>query len=87
MKTLRSTWRMVGVTTLLSLFCMGATFLALRAAAQTSAKPAPAQAAPAQAPPAASAQDKAEPADAPRPEESPDLRESADNNVSFPVDI
>jgi hypothetical protein len=84
MNTLRSTWRMVAVTTLLSLFCLGATFAALRAAEQTAAKPAPASA-PAQTP--ANAEDKSTPAETPRAEEPPDLRESADNNVSFPVDI
>ena len=60
----RQTWRLIYVTTFLSLLCMGAAFVTLRAVAQA---------------PEQTIQDDATVA--------PDPQESADNSVTFPIDI
>jgi hypothetical protein len=93
----RRTWQLIGVTAALSLGVTLGTSWALRALAQES-PPAATPATPAtETPPdddAAGPDGDALPEDAarraPEPVETPDppeLRESADNNISFPVDI
>jgi hypothetical protein len=93
----RRTWRLIAATGLFSLMLTLATGWALRATAQQPAAP-PATAPASPAAPAADEEAGPE-GDAlpdeggrrspapPAPEEPPDLRESADNNLSFPVDI
>ncbi len=88
----RSTWRMIVLTALFALAVLGATSVTLRAVAQTKAG-AP-ESVPKEAPPVPG-----DPADAdaegPRraappktsDEEAPEFRESADNNISLPIDI
>jgi hypothetical protein len=95
----RRTWRLIAATGLFSLALTLATGWALRATAQQQPAPpagAPAADTPPPAPPAdeaAGPEGDALPEEAgrraPRPvvEEPPELRESADNNLSFPVDI
>lgn len=98
----RRTWRLIAATGLFSLTLTLATGWALRAAAQQSTVPPATTPSPAATPPAATPPTDAEAGPdgdalpdedsrrAPRPpaaEEPPDLRESADNNLSFPVDI
>jgi hypothetical protein len=97
----RRTWQLIGATTGLSLAITLATGWALRAGAQDAPPPAPpvaestpAETAPAPAEDEAGPDGDALPGDvarrAPEPTASPDppeLRESADNNISFPVDI
>lgn len=73
---MKNTWRSVGVMTLLSLLCLGAVFVTLRATAQNADAPAPK---PSVAEESATIQDD--------PTVAPDSNQSADNNVSFPVDI
>jgi hypothetical protein len=68
---------MILVTTLASLLCIASATLTLRAAAQTSEPETD------ESPDAAARTSKA-PA---REELPPDLRDSADNNISFPIDI
>jgi hypothetical protein len=60
----RQTWRFIWVTAFLSLLCMGAVVVTLRAVAQA---------------PEQTIQDD--------PTVAPDPQESADNSVSFPIDI
>jgi hypothetical protein len=82
--TAGSGWRWIVVMTLCSLLTLAAATLSLRALAQQGA-----------APPAPDSNEEATPDDAAaraerkqrETEEPPDLRESADNNQSFPVDI
>jgi hypothetical protein len=72
----RATWRLIGAAMCLGVVCTGAILVTLRADAESpSARPVPP---PAAAPPASIADD---------PTVAPDPHESADNNVSFPVDI
>ena len=83
----RRTWRMIAATAAAALLCWGASFAILRAFAQE-APPA----APAAAPlPADSneAEEVKRRAAAPKSsdEEAPEFRDSADNNISLPVDI
>jgi hypothetical protein len=81
---MRDTWRLIAATALAALLCWGAALVSLRAVAQQG--PPPAQGAPAGG---------TDPAEAPLPAEpsfgaegeGESLRDSADNNVSFPVDI
>lgn len=70
---MKSTWRLIVMMTFLSLTCTGAAFLALRAVAQSGSAPAPA------------AQTEGEIED--DPVIAPDPEESADNNITYPVDI
>jgi hypothetical protein len=89
----RGTWRMIVLTALFALAVLGATSVTLRAVAQTKAGGAP-ESVPKETPPAASEPADTEP-DAPRraappkasDEEAPEFRESADNNISLPIDI
>jgi hypothetical protein len=60
----RQTWRLIWVMAFLSLLCMGAVVVTLRAVAQA---------------PEQTIQDD--------PTVAPDPQESADNSVSFPIDI
>jgi hypothetical protein len=96
----RRTWGWIGAMTLLSFGITMTTMLTLRAFAQQPAAstPPPATAPPATAPPApdeAGATGDALPEEEARrpapppilPPDPPELRESADNNISFPVDI
>jgi hypothetical protein len=109
----RGAWRMIIVTTFMSLLAYGVTSVALRATAQPQEPPpatSPGPAAPAPAPdapapaagaPASVSKEEAAKEDPDLQEETtrranaptlsdelpPDLRESADNNLSFPVDI
>jgi hypothetical protein len=90
----RSTWRMIVVTALFALAVLGATSVTLRAVAQT--KAGVPESVPKETPAAPD-----DPADAdagaegPRraappktsDEEAPEFRESADNNISLPIDI
>ncbi len=88
MRNNRSIWRWIVATVGLSLVVVGATSISLRALAQQQPADAPAADPPAvesneiapdpDAPPAASQDDTELP---------PELRDSADNNLSFPVDI
>ncbi len=73
---MKKTWRSIGVMALLSLLCIGAAFVTLRAVAQNAEAPPPK---PSAAEESATIQDDATVA--------PDPKQSADNNVSFPVDI
>lgn len=91
----RQGWRMILATALMAGAAWLATSSALRALAQDAAPPqeaAPAATAP-ESPPAAAESNEAEEVTrrAPPPtlaeEESPEFRESADNNISFPIDI
>ena len=71
---MKSTWRLIWVTALLSLLCIASVaLLTLRAAAQTT-----------NAPPQTAEEEGVIPDD---PVVAPDPQESADNNVTFPVDI
>lgn len=99
----RKTWQLIGATVALSLIVTLGTGWALRALAQDAppAAPAPAPATPGATPADTPPDDDAAGPDgdalpdeearrAPEPVASPDppeLRESADNNISFPVDI
>ncbi|MBV6418011.1 MAG: hypothetical protein CMLOHMNK_02790 [Steroidobacteraceae bacterium] len=89
---MKSVWRQIWILTFASLAVWAAALVIVRtvppAAAQSTAEPAPA--APAPAPADEGATDDEPPIGAPvKPKEElpPDLRQSADNNVSFPVDI
>jgi hypothetical protein len=93
----RRTWGLIAATGLCSALLTLATAWALRALAQ---QPSPAPGTASEPPTAPAADDTAGPegdalpgdgerraAAPPAAEEPPDLRESADNNLSFPVDI
>jgi len=80
MQSNRKTWRMIAFTTAGALVCWGASLAMLRAVAQDAT------------PPAAETNEaeeiqrrKAPPKNS--DEESPEYRDSADNNISLPVDI
>jgi hypothetical protein len=68
---MRSTWRSITIVVLMGLLCVGAGFAALRAMAQSQT--------PSAAEESATIKDD--------PTVAPDPKQSADNNVSFPVDI
>jgi hypothetical protein len=72
---MRISGRTIGILLRLAFLCAGATFITLRAADQPT--PAPAQSAPRDD--AVTIEDD--------PTAVPDPKESADNNVTFPVDI
>jgi len=78
----RRTWRMIAATAAAALLCWGASFAILRAFAQETP-----------APPSAADSNEAEEvkrrATAPKSsdEEAPEFRDSADNNISLPIDI
>ncbi len=98
---MRNTWRMIVITTMLSLFAVGASFAALTAGGQE--PPAAEAASPAASEPNAAPAAASEPTDAESgvdpnddgegavpnkgPELPPDLRFNADDTFSFPVDI
>lgn len=73
---MKKTWRPLGIVALLSLLCLGAAFVTLRAVAQNAESPA--------AKPTAEEESATIKDD---PTVAPDPKQSADNNVSFPVDI
>jgi len=78
MQTNQHTWRMIVLTAAVALVCWGASVAILRAATQNPEPPETNEAEEIQrrAPPAKTSE-----------EESPEFRDSADNNISFPVDI
>lgn len=86
MRSNGSTWRMIGLTAAGALLCWGASLLMLRAVAQD-ATPLP----PDKPPAAASNEaDEVQRRSAPpktADEEAPEFRDSADNNISLPIDI
>jgi hypothetical protein len=94
---MRKTWRMIWITAIASFACAGAVLVIARgtasALAQATDPPEPSGTPPATttAPPAADAEvpedERVGQPVAPTEELPPDLRESADNNISFPVDI
>ena len=73
----RATWRLIGAAMCLGVVCTGAILVTLRADAQSPPGPRPAPV-PLAVPSGPIADD---------PTIAPDPHESADNNVSFPVDI
>jgi hypothetical protein len=78
MQTNRRTWRMIVMTTSAALLCWGASLAMLRAVAQDREPPETNEAEEISrraAPPKTS------------DEESPEYRDSADNNISLPIDI
>jgi len=87
----RTTWRLILIALCLGILCTGAILVTLRADAQTGGRGVQ----PAAPPPPPRAAQPAPAADSPRgetpipddPTIAPDPHESADNNVSFPVDI
>ena len=88
----RRSWRMILATALMAGAAWLSTSMALRALAQDSGPP---EAPPAATPPAADAAESNEVDAAARraapprrtEEEAPEFRESADNNISLPIDI
>lgn len=87
----RRTWRMIAATAAAALLCWGASFAILRAFAQETPPAAPPAAPAAASLPADSneAEEVKRRATAPKSsdEEAPEFRDSADNNISLPVDI
>jgi hypothetical protein len=78
MHTNRKTWRMIVMTGAVALLCWGASLVMLRAVAQDREPPSTNEAeeiSRRSAPPKTS------------DEESPEFRDSADNNISLPIDI
>lgn len=81
MRSNARTWRMIWLTTAGALICWGASLAMLRALAQEAAVPPPVESNEAEevqrraAPPKSSE------------EEAPEYRDSADNNISLPIDI
>lgn len=81
-----STWRMIGITAAGALLCWGASLAMLRAVAQD-ATPAPRE--------SSTANDSNEAEEVQRravppktsDQEAPEFRDSADNNIRFPIDI
>lgn len=73
---MRSTFRSIGLITLMSLLCLGAALFALRATAQSKG-----------APPSSQSTEEESATIKDDPTIAPDASQSADNNVSFPVDI
>lgn len=81
---MRSSWRMIWITALASCACAASALVIVRTAGLAQGE-APAES-PAE-PPVEAEEDTVGAPVAPREEVSPELRESADNNISFPVDI
>ena len=77
----RQSWRLVLVGLIFAIGCAGGALLALRADAQAPARPPAVKPSPPMSPSDANALIKDDPTVA------PDSQESADNNVTFPVDI
>ena len=81
-----STWRMIGITVAGALLCWGASLAMLRAMAQDATPPA-------QEPSTVSDSNEAEEVQRRRAppkiaeDEAPEFRDSADNNISLPIDI
>ena len=75
----RATWRLIGAALCLGFICTGAILVTLRADAESPPGPRPVPAPPPAAAPSGPIADD--------PTIAPDPHESADNNVSFPVDI
>jgi hypothetical protein len=78
MQTNKKTWRMIVMTATAALICWGASLVMLRAVAQDR-----------EPPDTNEAEDVRRRAEPPKnsDEESPEYRDSADNNISLPVDI
>lgn len=78
---MRRVWSLIVLTVLASLLCWAAALVGVRALAQSPAPPG------AGAPPASAPAEPAPPSSSTTPEPPADERGSADNSVSFPVDI
>ncbi|MEY2625685.1 MAG: hypothetical protein RL412_1460 [Pseudomonadota bacterium] len=78
MQTNQKTWRMIVVTATAALLCWGASLVMLRAVAQDR-----------EPPDTNEAEDIRRRSEPPKTsdEESPEYRDSADNNISLPIDI
>lgn len=86
MRSNSGTWRMIGVTAGCALLCWAASLVMLRAVAQDATPP------PVQKTPAAESNEAEEVQRRGAPpktsdEEAPEFRDSADNNISLPIDI
>lgn len=79
MQSNRRTWRMIMLTTVGALVCWGASLVMLHAIAQDAAPPAETNE-------AEEVQRRAAPPKT-SDEEAPEYRDSADNNISLPIDI
>jgi len=79
-------WRMIGITFAAALLCWGASIVMLRAVAQNATPVASDQAQTAESNEAEEVQRRSA---APKTadEEAPEFRDSADNNISLPIDI
>jgi hypothetical protein len=85
--TVRVTWRLIALTTLMAVLLWMASLLMLRAIAQEASPPPTEVGSRGSENPTGNEEQTERRAASPQTEVSPEFRESADNNISFPIDI